>query len=169
MRFGLQAALSTLVGTAGSYVYLRWLMHDMDELSEDMVVPFRNAKMQPAGFVQTAALGFAAYRSVPRRADCCTSHHCRMRQISPLCTIRVNSCCTDSQASLEAQAAGSSDACSSSGSLQQCLRSACGTSGGSLLAGRIPFIQGEQIIILGRTTACVREEHVVKDRRAAIC
>ncbi len=62
----MQAALSTLVGTAGSYVYLRWLMHDMDGLSEDMVVPFRNAKTQQAGLVQTAALGFAAYRSVTR-------------------------------------------------------------------------------------------------------
>ncbi|BDA44045.1 hypothetical protein COCOBI_05-2290 [Coccomyxa sp. Obi] len=56
------AALSTLVGTAGSYAYMRWLIHDMDGLSEDMVVPFRNARAQPAGPVQTLALGFAAYR-----------------------------------------------------------------------------------------------------------
>lgn len=56
------AALSTLVGTAGSYAYLRWLIHDMDGLSEDMVVPFRNARAQPAGPVQTLAFGFAAYR-----------------------------------------------------------------------------------------------------------
>ena len=62
MVCGLQAALSTLVGTAGSYAYLRWLIHDMDALSEDMVVPFRNARAQPAGPVQTIALGFAAYR-----------------------------------------------------------------------------------------------------------
>lgn len=59
---GLQAALSTLVGTAGSYAYLRWLIHDMDGLSEDMVVPFRSARAQPAGPVQTLTLGFAAYR-----------------------------------------------------------------------------------------------------------
>ena len=63
MCCGLQAALSTLVGTAGSYAYLRWLIHDMDGLSEDMVVPFRDARAQPAGPVQTAALGFVAYRS----------------------------------------------------------------------------------------------------------
>ncbi|KAK9916142.1 hypothetical protein WJX75_009264 [Coccomyxa subellipsoidea] len=60
------AALSTLVGTAGSYAYLRWLIHDMDGLSEDMVVPFRDARAQPGGPVQTAALGFAAYRQALR-------------------------------------------------------------------------------------------------------
>ena len=58
----MQAALSTLIGTAGSYAYLSWLIHDMDGLSEDMVVPFRNARALPAGPVRTVALGFAAYR-----------------------------------------------------------------------------------------------------------
>jgi hypothetical protein len=60
---GGQAALATLIGTAGSYAYLRWLIHDCDSLSESWVEPFRTARQQPSGLPKTLLLGYASYRS----------------------------------------------------------------------------------------------------------
>lgn len=122
---GLQAALSTLVGTAGSYAYLRWLIHDMDGLSEDMVVPFRYARAQPAGVVQTLALGFAAYRSaiaskIPQGCPCWSM----LQHIPQDLGTRPSRTQIDMkmwhvvQASLETQASGCGNTGSSSGSFQ---------------------------------------------------
>ena len=57
-----QAALAALVGTAGSWAYLRLLINDMDNVSESSVAPFRMAQAQPQGPVRLLLLGFASYR-----------------------------------------------------------------------------------------------------------
>ena len=58
----MQAALATLIGTAGSWVYLRLLMEDMDSISESTVAPFRHAQAQPQGPARLVLQGFATYR-----------------------------------------------------------------------------------------------------------
>ena len=60
----MQAALATLVGTAGSWVYLKLLIDDMDNVSESTVAPFRQAQAQPQGPAKLVLQAFAAYRSV---------------------------------------------------------------------------------------------------------
>ena len=77
----MQAALATLIGTAGSWVYLRLLMEDMDSISESTVVPFRHAQAQPQGPAKLVLQGFAAYRC----ASALASQHddvCAMTSVS---------------------------------------------------------------------------------------
>ena len=60
----MQAALATLVGTAGSWVYLKLLIDDMDNVSEGTVAPFRQAQAQLQGPARLVLQAFAAYRYV---------------------------------------------------------------------------------------------------------
>ena len=57
-----QAARTTLIGTAGSWVYLRLLIGDMENFSERTVAPFRQAQAQPQGPARLLLQGIAAYR-----------------------------------------------------------------------------------------------------------
>ena len=58
----MQAALATLIGTAASYGYLRWLISDMAGLSRSTVQPFQDARRQQAQPLRSAVLALAAYR-----------------------------------------------------------------------------------------------------------
>ena len=58
----MQAGLAALIGTAGSWAYLRLLINDADNVSESSVAPFRQAQAQPQGPVRLLLLGFASYR-----------------------------------------------------------------------------------------------------------
>lgn len=57
-----QAALATLIGTAASYAYLRWLIHDMGSLSRATVQPFQDARAAHAQPLRALVLALAAYR-----------------------------------------------------------------------------------------------------------
>jgi hypothetical protein len=72
----MQAALATLVGTAASYGYLRWLIHDMRGLSRATVQPFQDARAAHAQPLRALVLALAAYRCLPH---CCTLHKATMK------------------------------------------------------------------------------------------
>ncbi len=57
-----QAALATLIGTAGSFIYLRLLISDMDNISASNVEPFTRAAAQQQGPARLLLQGAAAYR-----------------------------------------------------------------------------------------------------------
>ena len=84
----MQAALAALVGTAGSWTYMRLLINDMENVSESSVAPFRMAQAQPQGPARLLLLAFASYRcnSSPETATpgdhlaCNYQHGARSRQ-----------------------------------------------------------------------------------------